>query len=97
MVGSPRLFEPDLPPGLHCRENFITAADEQALLEAIAGVAFSDFEMRGVVARRRVAFFGQSYDSDRTTHPKRDERDRSGPSMTSCCLAAAYGLRPRRL
>ena len=27
-----------------------------------AGVAFSNFEMRGVVARRRVAFFGQSYD-----------------------------------
>jgi hypothetical protein len=25
-------------------------------------VAFSDFELRGVVARRRVAFFGQSYD-----------------------------------
>ena len=29
---------------------------------AIADIAFSDFEMRGVVARRRVAFFGQSYD-----------------------------------
>ena len=28
----------------------------------LADVAFSDFEMRGVVARRRVAFFGQSYD-----------------------------------
>ena len=26
----------------------------------LADVAFSDFEMRGVVARRRVAFFGQS-------------------------------------
>ena len=31
------------------------------LLEAIGDVAFTDFEMRGVVARRRVAFFGQSY------------------------------------
>ena len=28
----------------------------------MGGVVFSDFEMRGVVARRRVAFFGQSYD-----------------------------------
>ena len=28
----------------------------------LADVAFADFEMRGVVARRRVAFFGQSYD-----------------------------------
>ena len=35
---------------------------ERVLLEAIADVAFVDFEMRGVVARRRVAFFGQSYD-----------------------------------
>src|SRR6185503_14921505 len=43
------------------RENFITDADERVLLEAIAHVAFSDFEMRGVMARRRVAFFGQSY------------------------------------
>jgi alkylated DNA repair dioxygenase AlkB len=62
MAGSPRLFEHDLPPGFRYRENFITEAEERVLLEAIADVAFSDFEMRGVVARRRVAFFGQSYD-----------------------------------
>jgi len=62
MVGSSTLFEPDLPPGFRYAEQFITEADEQALLEAIAGVEFADFEMRGVVARRRVAFFGQSYD-----------------------------------
>ena len=62
MVGSPRLFEPDLPPGFHYRNDFITEADERDLLAAIADVAFSDFEMRGVVARRRVAFFGQAYD-----------------------------------
>src|SRR5688500_4243249 len=62
MAGSPRLFEHDLPPGLHYRANFIMAADEQVLLDAIAGISFSDFEMRGVVARRRVAFFGESYD-----------------------------------
>ena len=62
MAGSPRLFEHDLPPGLHYRDDFITEAEERALLDAIADIAFSDFEMRGVVARRRVAFFGQSYD-----------------------------------
>ena len=62
MAESPRLFDPDLPPGFQYRENFITDAEEQVLMEAIAGVAFSDFEVRGVVARRRVAFFGQSYD-----------------------------------
>ena len=27
-----------------------------------ARIEFSDFEMRGVVARRRVAFFGATYD-----------------------------------
>jgi alkylated DNA repair dioxygenase AlkB len=62
MAAPPRLFQPDLPAGFHYRENFITDADERDLLDAIAGVAFSEFEMRGVVARRRVAFFGQSYD-----------------------------------
>jgi alkylated DNA repair dioxygenase AlkB len=62
MAGSPRLFEHDLPPGLHYRDDFITEADEGVLLDAFAHITFSDFEMRGVVARRRVAFFGQSYD-----------------------------------
>jgi alkylated DNA repair dioxygenase AlkB len=62
MATSPRLFERDLPSGFHYRDDFITEADERRLLDAIADVAFSDFEMRGVVARRRVAFFGQSYD-----------------------------------
>ncbi len=56
------LSEHDLPPGFHYRADFITDADERVLLDAIADVAFSDFAMRGVVARRRVAFLGQSYD-----------------------------------
>ena len=62
MAGSPSLFEHDLPEGFHYRDNVITDAEERALLDAIAHIAFADFEMRGVVARRRVAFFGQSYD-----------------------------------
>ena len=62
MPGSPSLFEHDVPPGFHYRQDFISEAAEQALIDAIATVAFSDFEMRGVVARRRVAFFGESYD-----------------------------------
>ena len=62
MVASRNLFEREWPLGFHYREDFITNADERVLLEAIADVAFADFEMRGVVARRRVAFFGQSYD-----------------------------------
>jgi len=62
MAASPGLFDHNLPQGFHYRDNFITEADERVLLDAIGHVAFSDFEMRGVVARRRVAFFGQSYD-----------------------------------
>jgi hypothetical protein len=62
MVASRNFFERDWPLGFHHREDFIRDADERVLLEAIADVAFADFEMRGVVARRRVAFFGQSYD-----------------------------------
>jgi hypothetical protein len=56
------LFEREWPLGFRYRGDFIPDADERVLLEAIADVAFADFEMRGVVARRRVAFFGQSYD-----------------------------------
>jgi len=56
MARSPRLFEHDLPPGLHYRDDFITESEEGELLDAIAGISFSNFEMRGVVARRRVAF-----------------------------------------
>ena len=62
MAGSSGLFEHDRPQGFHYRENFITDADERVLSDGIARIAFVDFEMRGVVARRRVAFFGQSYD-----------------------------------
>jgi hypothetical protein len=53
MVDAPHLFEHDLPPGLHYRDDFIAEADERVLLDAIAEIAFSDFEMRGVVAPRR--------------------------------------------
>src|SRR4051794_13929888 len=62
MAKAPGLFGLDVPTGFQYREEFLTVADEQVLAHAVTGVAFSDFEMRGVVARRRVAFFGQSYD-----------------------------------
>ena len=61
MSVSRSLFEPDLPLGFKYREDFITDSDEDGLLAAIADIAFADFEMRGVVARRRVAFFGASF------------------------------------
>jgi alkylated DNA repair dioxygenase AlkB len=62
MEPSPGLFEHDVPPGFHYRADFLPPEQERAVLEAIDGVEFSEFEMRGVVARRRVAFFGESYD-----------------------------------
>ena len=57
-----RLFAPDLPAGFDYRDDFISAAQEQGLLDAIGEVTFAEFTMRGVVARRRVAFYGESYD-----------------------------------
>jgi alkylated DNA repair dioxygenase AlkB len=61
---------PNAPDGFRYQEEFITADEEASLLDRIQRVEFSAFEMRGVVARRRVAFFGQSYDSgDRATAP----------------------------
>ena len=63
------LFEADLPSGFHYRANFITADEETHLTSEIARVEFSTFEMRGVVARRRLAFFGESYDAGNASTP----------------------------
>jgi alkylated DNA repair dioxygenase AlkB len=63
------LFEPDVPPGFHYRNDFVTIDEEVALADAIGRLEFANFEMRGVVARRRVAFFGKSYDSGRAASP----------------------------
>ena len=59
-VASGPLFELDAPRGFAYRDEFLTLTEEQALAAEIGGVQFSTFEMRGVVARRRVEFFGQS-------------------------------------
>src|SRR6478609_7689501 len=60
------LFGADLPEGFRYSDDFITSAEEALLAGHIAKVEFSTFEMRGVVARRRVAFFGSAYDSRNT-------------------------------
>jgi alkylated DNA repair dioxygenase AlkB len=62
----PSLFDPDVPDGFVYRHDFISPDEEAQLIDAIGQVEFSTFEMRGVVARRRVAFFGSSYDAGRT-------------------------------
>ena len=56
------LFGVDVPDGFEHRNDFVSAVEEAALVTEIGRLTFSDFEMRGVVARRRVAFFGASYD-----------------------------------
>jgi alkylated DNA repair dioxygenase AlkB len=63
------LFASNVPDGFHYRDDFLTPDDEASLIEDIGRVEFSTFEMRGVVARRRVAFFGSSYDAGRTKTP----------------------------
>src|SRR3954465_5765815 len=55
------LLEPELPQGFEYRTEFISAAEEQALLDHIARVEFSTVEMRGGVARRRTAHYGWTY------------------------------------
>ena len=56
------LFGADLPPGFHHRDDFLTTDEEADLIAHIEGIEFATFEMRGVVAKRRVAFYGASYD-----------------------------------
>jgi alkylated DNA repair dioxygenase AlkB len=70
--GSPSnltLFEPAVPDGFQYRDGFVSADEESVLLEEIRQVEFSDFTLRGVVARRRVAFFGMSYDDGKPARP----------------------------
>jgi alkylated DNA repair dioxygenase AlkB len=64
------LFPPDLPDGFRYADDFLDAGAEAALVARIEHeVVFQAFEMRGVVARRRVAFFGQAYDATRPAAP----------------------------
>lgn len=58
-----------VPDGFRYAPAFISPADELGLLEEIGRVEFSAFEMRGGVARRRVAFFGRSYERTRLSPP----------------------------
>jgi alkylated DNA repair dioxygenase AlkB len=59
----PVLFEREMPGGFRYQPDFLTAVEEARLVQHIAAIEFSTFTMRGVVARRRVAFFGRSYDA----------------------------------
>ncbi len=55
------LFAPRLPEGMRYRADFISADEADGLVAGVERLDFQPFEMRGVVAKRRVAFFGESY------------------------------------
>jgi len=63
------LFDANLPDGFQYCDDFITSEEEAQLVSEVERVEFSTFEMRGVVARRRVAFFGRSYDAGSASTP----------------------------
>jgi alkylated DNA repair dioxygenase AlkB len=52
------------PEGFAYREDFITAAEEDALLAAIAALPLAEARYKGYIAKRRVAAFGSRYDFD---------------------------------
>ena len=62
MSASGQLFGADLPEGFEYRDDFLSLDEESSLIAQIDKIEFANFEMHGVVARRRVAFFGASYD-----------------------------------
>ncbi|HEX4886375.1 MAG TPA: alpha-ketoglutarate-dependent dioxygenase AlkB [Casimicrobiaceae bacterium] len=51
-----------LPAGLAYREDFVSADEEQALVEAVRGLPLAPARYREYVAKRRTASFGFSYD-----------------------------------
>jgi alkylated DNA repair dioxygenase AlkB len=53
-----------LPPGWDYRAEFITGAEEAALLDVIVGLPLEEAIYKGYTARRRVVRFGVSYDFD---------------------------------
>jgi alkylated DNA repair dioxygenase AlkB len=55
------LFAPDLPDGFQYVPDFLRPHEERDLRYAIEDVSFDTFTMRGVVARRRVKFYGATY------------------------------------
>jgi alkylated DNA repair dioxygenase AlkB len=51
----------ELPPGLVYTPEFISPAEEQAVLESLKALPYADVKMRGQVARRRTVHFGWLY------------------------------------
>jgi alkylated DNA repair dioxygenase AlkB len=62
------LFE-QYPDGFRYEVGFLSEQEETELVAAIRQIELSTFEMRGVTARRRVAFFGRAYDRSSAVQP----------------------------
>jgi alkylated DNA repair dioxygenase AlkB len=56
------VIESCMPAGFAYRQDLITAAEEQVLLERFEDLAFTPFEFRGYLGKRRVVSFGWQYD-----------------------------------
>lgn len=50
-----------MPDGFVYRDDFVTADEETALVQALRAIPYGDVRMRGQVARRRTAHFGYTY------------------------------------
>jgi alkylated DNA repair dioxygenase AlkB len=59
-----RLFEAPVPEGFRYEPEFLTEEEERELLESISRIEFSNVEMHGGVARRRIAQYGWTYGFD---------------------------------
>lgn len=64
LPGLPQLDAP-LPEGLRYWPGFLGPDEERGLLDALARLDWGEFRMHGVVARRRVVYFGHDYAPDR--------------------------------
>ena len=58
------LFDLALIPGLAAREDFVTEAEEKALIAAIDEVELSPFRFQGFIGKRLTRSFGWHYDFD---------------------------------
>ena len=58
------LFDTPLIAGLDYREEFITAAEESALIEQLSALDLSPFRFHGWLGNRKTQSFGWRYDFD---------------------------------
>ncbi|HEY7637703.1 MAG TPA: alpha-ketoglutarate-dependent dioxygenase AlkB [Gemmatimonadales bacterium] len=62
-----------LPEGFEYQPDFISLADEQALLPEIEKLPFTEFQFHGFVGKRRTVSFGWQYDFTDATLRRADE------------------------